>query len=376
MATRNEFPRAGTVTYLNTAAEGLAPRSLAGALARYATDKGLGSDGRAAMYQVEEDCRERVARLIDAEPNEIAFLPSCARGLAAVVEAIDWRPGDALVTTDLEFPTTDLLATLLEGRGVEVRTARAVSGEVSSASVTSLLDERCRLVICSLVSFKTGARLDTARISAECRRAGALLAVDATQALGVIPVAAQHADVLVASTFKWMLGSHGSAVFYVNRRTSHALVPGSVGWRSIRDLFDPERRDGIAWWPDARRFEEGMPVFPALYALACGLDILDADAPDLREAHVEGLVARLLDGLVGLGVAPLTPIRAPARAGIVSIADTACERRAHLLRAHDIVVWGRDGRLRASLHVYNDDADVDRLLEVLPSLGLAWGAAA
>lgn len=373
--TRDEFPRASSVAYLNTAAEGLAPRALAGALTRYAADKQLGSDGRSAMYQVEQRCRERVASLIDATPAEIAFLPSCARGLGAVVEAIDWRPGDVLVTTDLEFPTVDLLSTLLRSRGVEIRTARAVSAEISPASLISLLDDRCRLVICSLVSFKTGAVLDITRISVECRRAGALLAVDATQALGVIPVSARHADIVVASSFKWMLGSHGLAVFYLNERTSCDLVPGSVGWRSVRDLFDAERRARIVWWPDARRFEEGMPVFPALYALGAGLDVLDVHTPEAREAHVESLVARLIEGLLTLGVTPLTPLRPSARAGIVAISDDACERRAQLLREHDVVVWGRDGRLRASLHLYNNDADVDRLLEVLPSLRLAWKAA-
>lgn len=373
--TRREFQRTSAVAYLNTAAEGLAPRALSGALARYAEDKQLGSDGRLAMYQVEQRCRERVAELINATPAEIAFLPSCARGLGAVVEAIEWRAGDVLVTTDLEFPTTDLLATLLRARGVEIRTAEAVSGEVSPASLISLLDERCRLVICSLVSFKTGAVLDIARISTVCHQLGTLLAVDATQALGVIPVAARHADILVASSFKWLLGSHGLAVVYLNNKTTREMVPGSVGWRSVRDLFDPERGARIAWWPDARRFEAGMPAFPAFYALDAGLDVLTSHTSEMVEAHVDGLVSRLIEGLLRLGVAPLTPLLPSGRAGIVAIADASCERRTQVLHEQRVVVWGRDGRLRASLHLYNNDADVDALLEALTSFRLAWEAA-
>jgi cysteine desulfurase/selenocysteine lyase len=348
---------------------------MARALVRYADDKQRGSDGRPALHEVEQRCRERVADLMGAGPAEIAFLSSCARALGSVVAAIDWRAGDVLVTTDLEFPTTDLLATLLHARGVEIRLARAVAGEVSAASLASLIDARCRLVICSLVSFKTGALLDLPAVSRTCREAGALLAVDATQALGIVTFDASDADIVVSSTFKWLLGSHGLAVLYLNDTTSRQIMPGSVGWRSVRNLFDPERGTRIAWWPDARRFEEGMPAFPALYALEAGLEVLGAQTAETRHMHVERLISRLIDGLERLDIAPLTPARPAARAGIVAIADASCERRTTLLREQEIVVWGREGRLRASLHFYNNDEDVERLLDVLPSIGLPWNRA-
>ena len=366
LAPRSLFAGTDAVAYLNTAAEGLAPAAFAEALASYARDKALGSDGRTRMYAVEQRCRERGAALLGADPAEVAFVTSCARGVNAALSAVRFERGDVLVTTDLEFPTTDLAAVRLRDSGVEVRIARSAGGGVSADAITALLDGRVRAVVVSLVSFKTGALLDLAPVSAACRAAGALLVVDATQALGVVPVEAALADVVVASGFKWLLGAHGVAVLYVRAGAVGGLEPEAVGWRSIVDPFADILATGVDLAPDARRFEEGMPPFPSLYALDAGLELLAQCDPGEVAAHVRALGGRLRDELAARGLAPLGPAAEAERAGIVAIADDRAEEHTAALRERGVVVWGRDGRLRASVHLYNDSSDIDRLLEALP----------
>ena len=104
LAPRSLFSGTRRVAYLNTAAEGLAPAGFAEALAAYARDKTRGSDGPTGMYAVEQRCRERAAALLGADPAEVAFVTSCARGINAALSAVRLVRGDVLVTTDLEFP--------------------------------------------------------------------------------------------------------------------------------------------------------------------------------------------------------------------------------------------------------------------------------
>jgi selenocysteine lyase/cysteine desulfurase len=375
LASRPLFAGLRDVAYLNTAAESPGPASLAAALARYADDKALGSQGRTAMYAVEERCRGRVAALLGGLPEDVAFTGSCAHGINAVLAAVRFRPGDALVTSDLEFPTVDLAAARLRRAGVEIRLAHAVGGAVAPEALVALLHRRVRAMVVSLVSFKTGAMLDLVPVSAACRATGTLLVVDATQALGAVTVAAELADVVVASCFKWLLGAHGAAVLYVRGAAAVELEPEAIGWRSIRDPFADVFAAGVELHADARRFEEGMPPFPALYALEAGLEVLAEHDPATVARHVRALGGRLREELTARGFTPLGPAAEAERAGIVAVADSHAEQHAEELRERGVVIWGRDGRLRASVHLYNDDSDIDRLIEAFPRRVMARSSA-
>ena len=243
-----EFPYAREAGYFNTAAEGLLPRSGREALLRYADDKARGERGRAAMYATETRLRERAAQRIAARPDQVTFLPSAARGVGVVLEAIDWQPGDNVVTGEAEFPSNVLGPLALGRRGVETRIVRSPGGRYAYDVLERLVDGRTRLVIASAVSFRTGFRVDIARVAAAAHAAGALLLVDATQAFGVVPVSLAPADVLVASTFKWALAVHGAAVFAV-ADSAGEIEPAMVGWRGVRDLFAPDRFERYEPWP-------------------------------------------------------------------------------------------------------------------------------
>ena len=124
------------------------------------------------------------------------------------------------------------------------------------------------------------------------------------------------------------------------------LEPEAIGWRSILDPFADILATGADLAPDARRFEEGMPPFPSLYALAAGLEFLAQYDAGAVAAHVRALGGRLRDELAARGLVPLGPGAAAKRAGIVAIADGRAEEHAALLRERGVVVWGRAGHAR------------------------------
>jgi selenocysteine lyase/cysteine desulfurase len=359
-----DFPGLAGRTYLNSAAESLFMASHEAALLRYAQAKALGEPGRPRFYAVEDACRRKMAGLLGVAHAEIAFVGSTSRGTNAALHAIPWQKGDNLVVNDLEFPTLIYAARHLERRSVEVRLLRHRDGALSLDDIAAAMDHRTRLVGVSAVSFLSGFRWDLEALAGLVHDRGALLLVDAAQALGAVPVPAAQIDFTVACTFKWLLGCHGLAVLCVHPRVKD-LLPDYVSWKGVRDQFAPDRLETYHPWEDARRFEEGMPNYPALFVLENALDYLAALSPEFIAAKIERLASRAVDGLHAQGWDLLTPEDPSARAGIVSFREPSAKGIVAALRERNVFVWGGEGRVRLSAHVYNSEADIDRFLTEL-----------
>jgi selenocysteine lyase/cysteine desulfurase len=242
---------------------------------------------------------------------------------------------------------------------------------IAPEAIAAACDARTRLVFLSHVSYRTGHRFDLPAVRAALDSAAprALLAVDATQSLGVVPVEAAACDYLVASTCKWLLGAHGLAVFYWNRARRPDSAPRDGGWYSVVDdlafPFKPK--------PDAGRFQLGAPAVPLVYALLPALELLDSLGLERVEAHALALGGTLLAGLRALDRQVITPDPPELRAGIVAWLDADPPTTASALAQRGVLLTGSSGRLRAGLHLYNDDEDVDRLLGALEhTRALGW----
>jgi cysteine desulfurase / selenocysteine lyase len=368
LASKDEFPGLDEGVYLNTAAEGLFMRSHDGAMQRYAEAKRRGSLGRDQHALTERQSREACARLLSVQAEDISFLASTARCLDAAIKSINWLPGDNIVLPESEFPTAAFAVARLSQFEVERRIVPSRDGRIDLEDVKNRVDRRTRLVVVSLVSYKTGHKIDLEAWAQIAHASGALLFVDAVQALGAVPIHAGQADFLCGATYKWLLGQHGLAILYVNPDLSGRISPPYVGYRGVKDLFPPEGFERYELWSDARRFEEGMPNYPALYVLSNALALLSSIGVDRIAAHNSALTDKLVCGLLSAGVEPLTSREPSARASIVSIETAQPEWIAAELARRRVHVWGRDGRVRLSAHLYNDETDIDAILELLPEI--------
>jgi selenocysteine lyase/cysteine desulfurase len=248
---------------------------------------------------------------------------------------------------------------------VEVRVVQSAAWALDPAAVAAAVDARTRVISVSHVSYLSGARLALEPLRAAADRAGALLVVDATQSAGVVPVPAGVADIVLASSYKWLLGAHGLGIVAVDPARTAALEPPLVGWRAVSDMFSEQRFERFSWWPDARRWELAFPAYPALYMLRASLRFLLELEIERIEAHVLALGDRLIDGLEAQGRTVMTPRLGAARAGSVAfVAPDGAELSARLQEA-GVLGWGGDGRMRFSLHAFNGAADVDRALATL-----------
>ena len=192
--------------------------------------------------------------------------------------------------------------------------------------------------------------------------------IDASHALGVVPVDGTLCDVVVACCYKWLLAVHGVGVFYVNSRRWPELGAPWVGWHSTHREEDWRRRTDYRLRDDGSRFEAGNPPFLPVYVLESALRTLDALDVRAVEAHVLALGGTLRAGLVKLGLPVLTPEPPEERAGNIVFASDRCLEVEQALREVGVLVWAGDGRVRLSVHAYNDEADVARALGALADL--------
>ena len=355
------------VAHLATGGEAPVLRANLAAATQFLLDKGDGMPGRERFFTTANRTRAALAARLGGRPEDIAFLSSASEGLHVASEGIDWRPGDNVVVGQSEFPSVLLAWQRLRPRGVDVR---AVGREavVTHDEIAAAVDPRTRAIAVSHVGYLTGARHDLGRLRRVADRVGARLVVDASHALGVVPVDGALCDVVVACCYKWLLAVHGVGVFYVNSRRWPDLAAPWVGWHSTHREDDWRRRTEYRMREDGSRFEAGNPPFLPVYVLDSALRTLAGLDPRAVESHVLALGGILRAGLVKLGLPVLTPEAPEERAGNIVFATDRCMDVERALREAGVLVWAGDGRIRLSVHAYNDEADVVRALAVLGDL--------
>jgi cysteine desulfurase/selenocysteine lyase len=363
---KNFFPRAQQVTYLDTAAEGLLLARSEEAFSAYCRTKARGTPGRADLHAAEAETLRLIARLLGTDPANVAFVASATDALNLLALSRDWTPGDQVIISDLEFPSNVFPWLRLRRMGVEVIVVPGRDGTLHEEDVIARMTSHTRMVSLSLVSYKTGAYLpNIGKLTERAHQQKAIVSLDATQALGRCPVSLSGVDYLMSSSFKWLLGSHGLGIIYISPEFRKEFNPASVGWYSVKDLFSPDRFKSYELKDGAACLSGGMPNFPSIYALQQGLEFLLEAGVDRVNQELKPLVAHLRQGLSELRVQLLTPGGDEYASGIVAFEHPKAREIGATLERKGVIVWAGDGRVRASVHVYNDMADIERYLETL-----------
>lgn len=366
---RDLFPVTSNIVYMNCAAVGPLSVPAAEAMIAHAVDqREYGALHWRDWYAEYVRLREAAARLIGATPAEIAILKNTSEGLSFVAEGIRWRAGDNVVTSDLEFPSNSTPWRNLDRLGVEMRIVRSRGGAFGPGDVEALIDDRTRIVTISSVAFHNGFAADLDAIGEICARRGVLFCVDAIQSVGVLPMDVRRAkiDFLAADGHKWMCGPEGAAIFFVANEKLGELDVVEHGWTNIerRGKFIDCPDDLL---PDARRFEAGSLNTNGIYGLRASLELLLETGVERIAEYVIALATRLADRLEAIGwtVGSPRPIRSAIVGAIPPGVEPSLLRWHRLLEENGVVCAPREGMLRFSPHLFNEDAEVDRVIEIL-----------
>lgn len=360
------FQRVPEVAHLCVGGEAPMLHSHQEVLAHFLTLKSNGFVGREHdLMALLAECRERAGQLLGVPAADIAFLNSASEGLSQLVHGLTWAEGDNVVVEDIEFPSSIYHWTGLQDRGVELRVVRHADQPGGFERLAAAVNDHTRVIAVSQVSYLTGRRYDLAALRQLADAHGALLSIDATHAAGVVPVAAEYADILVSSCYKFLLATHGAAIFYRNPARLRNLVPQTLGWHSVEPGHTVAEPTDYILLPTAARFEGGNPPFMALALLNNALATLAKVGIPAIEQHVLALGEQLWPELTARGLTLLTPTDPAKRAANICFACDAGVAVTEALQAQNVLVWGGDGRVRISFHAYNDSSDIDRLLAAL-----------
>lgn len=361
---RAGFPSIQKLTFLNTATFGQLSAASEEAIARHlARRREFACADFLSWYTDLDGLRAKLAQLIHATSEDIAFMPNASWALAHLLNGLDWREGDEVVTAEGEFSNHLYVAEHLTRRGVKCI-------RCGYEEVLGLVTPRTRLVMLSTVNYSTGYRARIDEIAAELRRRGVLFYLDATQSLGALQFdfSSVQPDLLAVDCYKWMLAPNGAAFMAVRPELRQRLAPLAVGWRSHFDWRNVDQLwEGVPeFTATAEKYEAGMLASLPLCALEASVDLMLGTGPDAIERRVlelSGLVRERLRALGGdplpYGDSAIAAVRFPGR----DASALAVE-----LKRQGIIVSARHGLLRVSTHFYNNEGDAARLAAILQSL--------
>lgn len=365
------FPVTRRHAYFNAAANAPLPDPVRRAVTAYLDDLAEnGSLHYQEWFRVTRETRERAARLLGAEEDEVALVRNTSEGMNVVANGLGLGPGDSVVVVRGDFPANVLPWRRLEADGVVVRFVEPDAwNRVTPEQVAAACDATTRIASVSWVSFTNGFRLDVSALARLLHARGVLLFVDAIQGLGVLPLDVREAgiDFLAADAHKWLLAPEGIGLFFVRRSRLERLRPTFVSWLSVKDPFEHARYDSPLH-DSARRFEFATPNTAGIHALRAALDLLLDVGVDAIARHVKALTDALCAGIDARGYRVRSPRGDTEWSGIVGFdagGDDLAGVAAALERA-GVQTARRGDVIRAAVHLYNDAGDVERLLDALP----------
>jgi selenocysteine lyase/cysteine desulfurase len=317
-----------------------------------------------------EVARTLFAGLINAGDDDVAIVPAASYGVSVAARNLPLAKGQTVVVLAEQFPS-NVYAWRESANGAGARVIavpRPEHGDLTRAVLDSV-DERTAVVALPHCHWADGALLDLETIGRRCRELGAGLVLDVTQSAGVMPLDVKRIqpDFLVAACYKWLLGPYSIGFLYVAPHRQDGK-PIEFNWRA---RLGSENFSGLvnyedSYLPGAHRFDVGECAnFQTMPAVIAALrQIRDWGVPAIAQT-LAARNAGIAERAAALG---LESLGAERRAGHFlglrfprEIPDGLLEE----LRQAGVYVSVRGDSLRITPHLYNDDADVDRLMHAL-----------
>ena len=369
---RSLFHAANNYTYLNSAAVAPMPLTAAEAVMSQLADvSNHGSEHYPDWIATKNRARGLLGLMLNVRPEQIAFMRNTSDGFASVAAGIDWAEGDNIVSFAGEFPSNFYpWRRVRDEYGVELRLAEEHDGRIDLDEFCSLIDSNTKLVAISATQFASGFQADLGRIAEAAHSVDALFAVDIIQALGArgFDLPGLGVDIASSASHKWLCAPEGCGFLYLSDEARNRVKPILTGWISVETPWDFEDREQ-PWKEDTLAWESGTGCSSLFYGLEESLKLLTDTGLEKIEAYLEGLTDQLCEMLAGKDYDILSS-RAPGeKSAIVCVKHRGgihCSDLAKTLREENIIVSPRNDRLRIAPHFYNDQEDIDRLVEHLP----------
>ena len=362
---RNEFPASKNLVYLNTA--GGAPISKhAASQAREFYDELVNTgDHWKEWLEKREQVRKKVAKFINADPDEIAFTLNTSHGMNLISQMLN-NGSDEIVTMHDEFPSTTFPWL---NRGYKALFVKPKNQIYTKEAIEKKIEKTTRILLTSHVQYSTGFKQDLVEIGKLCKKRGLVFIVNATQSFGAFPIDVKKAkiDFLAASGFKWIGGGYGIGILYINKKWFNKVHYPLVGWQSMEEVYPKDNRK-LNIRKVASVLEVGCHPFANIFTLGGGIDIQNKIGKKRIEKRIYYLADYLADKLKENNFEIVSPLERKYRSGITIVKMENATKIVEKLKKKGIMVSARGEGLRVSVHFYNNEKDIDTFIEELKKI--------
>lgn len=392
---KEEWPVLETMTFLDAACVSFAPQRTVKAVKAFADMTAVQEEANSSAHHIAMDslrhkAYDEAAKLLNADPEEIALVESTSHGLNIAAQGIELQDGDNIITTNLEFIQVALpWCVMRKDKNIDIRVCKTEDNRFTAKDFASLVDDKTKLIVMSTLEWCNGWQTDLKELGDYCKEKGVYLVVDAVQQLGVtkIDTKACHIDILTAGGHKWLNSPYGTGVLYVNKETLPKLKQSYAGYLNTTV---PEGGWGAYWenpaapsvnnWTfdnTARKFEiGGTSNYTGAIALGESLALVNEIGIENIEKRVREIAVYCVDRIEEIGGTLITH-RDPGHFGGIVIArlydDLDVDRMIlKKLHARRIFIAQRFtdfiGGFRISCQYFNNEKDIDTMIDAMKEL--------
>ncbi|MCP4685008.1 MAG: aminotransferase class V-fold PLP-dependent enzyme [bacterium] len=370
--TRALFEHTGNVTYFNSASYGPFCTPVRDAIRtnldlRVAAERDDSHDA----FTTSDELRNDFAELIGAEKKQVGLGMNTSFGLNIAAFGLPLKAGDEVLISDIEFPAVVYTwRAAAERRGLKIKRLASKDRFFDIDELLRNIGERTRVLSLSYVQFFNGYKNDLETISEICRKNRMYLVIDGIQGMGVEPLDVKKSgiNVFTSGCHKWMLSPQGCGFFYLSDEVCDLIKPPFMSWLGVDwevkfdDLFHVDK----PYFDSARRFEMGFYAVLNILGMKAAVRIFQDLGIDNIQAHNHALIDRLADYIRGNSFYRITCSMAPKhRSSIFTFSCDNVDKLHRRLLDNKIILVNREGSIRVSVHLFNNEQDIDRLIEML-----------
>ena len=378
---RQEVPLASKKIYLESASTGLIPNFIYNAVRHYIDERYYQGGDSTWVYDDGQICgtldmmkrsKKAIGKMIGCDASEIFFGNNSSQLFTMIVEGLEFSENDNVVIPKGGWISNRFAWQKKEMEGLKIKYVEPNNGAISLDDIKKVCDENTRVLALTYVESATGYKINAKEIGAFCKEKGIIFAVDAVQALGVLPVDVkeENIDFLVGNDYKWMMNFCGTGYGYIERNLWDKIKHWGVGWMSDVDRFNTQK-ENLVIRNDAGRFEQGYPTTFGIYGLGLVAEKYNLLGKDDIYQYVMGLVQHLYERIYEIKDVELQyEFNKENRSAIVSLLIKKDKNITNsIFEEKNIIAHVRSFNdeydlLRISLHYYNNTADVDKFCDV------------
>lgn len=368
MKWRQEFPILSKKIHLGNCSQSPQAKRVRQAILSYLDNwRDVGMDWNEWMHQANR-AKQAFAKLINADPDEIALSMSVSDATTAVLSSLPYQQDkNKIVTTMIEFPTIGQIA--LAHQPFDIEFVPDHSGITHLSDYKQLIDHRTKLVCATHVYYQNGFKQDIASLAHIAHQKGSWIYIDAYQSLGTEPVDVKSMDIdmLSSGALKYLLGIPGIAFLYIKREIAEQLQPKSTGWFGQKDPF-AFKVDQLEYASGATRFDTGTPPVIAAYATAEAINIINEVGVKRINQRIMILKKHIYKRCYDLGLKILAPENPEMRGASTAIIVPDAHQIEMDLFKYNIIVSARGQVVRLAPHFFTLENEIDTALELLAQL--------